>query len=101
MPDPGLQVKSGAEYSGILHATNPSNKDLDVVLKYARLLKTHPPSSEPTSQGPTTTLKILSGDVVQIRADDVALGADDLASASKRDSEAFSTDAEISGGRLR
>ncbi|KAK9807303.1 hypothetical protein WJX73_010714 [Symbiochloris irregularis] len=96
-----VQVKNGAEYSGILHATNPSNKDLDVVLKHAKLVKKDLASSAMPSQGSIPTLKILSGDVVQLTAEDVALGADDLASVNKRDAEAFSTDAELGGGRSR
>ena len=93
------QVKTGSIYAGLFHTANVANKDLDIVLKWARLVGDEPGSKAQAGSPVTKTLKIFSSDVVQISCLELGLGPNDLAPSGTRDADAFSTDAEIGRGR--
>ena len=94
-----VQVKNGSVYAGIFSAASTSTKDLDIVLSFARLKEGDTASNTAASQGAVKTLKFLYSDLVQVLAKDVPLGADDLGPTGLKDSDAFSTDSEISRKR--
>lgn len=88
-----VQVKSGAVYNGIFHATN-ADKDFGVVLKMARLIKEVPlrgqkVTSDFVIKAPSKTLIIPAHDLVQVVAKEVPVTRDgfsnELRGESKQD----------------
>lgn len=96
-----VQVKNGAVYSGIFHAVQVENKDVNVVLKMAKAI------SQPDKQGQqnevlerrTKTLIVYSSDLVQVVAKDIRMvsGVDEGGHLLE-DSDLL-TDTAISAGR--
>ncbi len=86
-------------YEGIFHTMHITEGDMNLVLKFAKLVKdpTMKPGSEKEAlaEKPVKTLVIYSADLVQIVAKDVRFTPEDLAS----DDFGFETDASIGRGK--
>jgi len=97
-----VQVKNGAIYEGIFHTMHFVNNEVDVVLKYAKLVRD--PNAKVASEKdalaekPAKTLKVPSSELVQIIAKDVRVTPEDLSGADKSE-YGFETDASIGRGR--
>ncbi|KAK9811701.1 hypothetical protein WJX72_008616 [[Myrmecia] bisecta] len=95
-----VQVKSGAVYEGIFHALHPENKDLNVVLKEAKLIRDSAKGDGSAIGQRHKVLIVYSADLVQLVAKDIRMSAEDVGPVGGADDEReFSTDAAISRGR--
>ena len=91
------QVTDGSVYEGILHAAQPSGKEISIVLKQARTVRAA--ANQPNAPEPAPRRKLVTisnGELVQMLAKDVRLGAEDVGYSQ---AATFSTDLEISRGR--
>lgn len=92
------QVKSGSVYEGVFHTMHISESDMNVVIKYAKLVRdvTAPAGSDARSlaQKPVQTLIVQSADLVQVLAKDVRFTPEDLGGGGG--DFGFETDANIS-----
>lgn len=94
-----MQVKAGSIYTGLFHTANVANKDLDIVLKFARLVENGSSGKGQHVHPVLRTLKVFSSDWVKVEALGVGLEPGDLAPTTVREGESFTTDAEIGRGR--
>lgn len=93
------QLVSGLVYEGIFNAAEFAEDGINVVLKYARVVRD--PSAktgdkEAMAERPKTTLIVRASELAQLSAKDVRMTPEDLAAA---DDDFFSTDAAIGRGK--
>lgn len=99
-----LQTRDGAQYEGVFHAAVLEGAQPGLSLRMARCVGGQPAAETPPEPGLPAgwhrSLKLPLGEVVQLTASDVRLGADDLSGLAANDELAgFGTDAAISRGR--
>lgn len=98
------QVRDGVAYEGVFHGAALDGPDPGLTLRMARVVEGKPAADAVPEPGLPAgwhrSLKLPLGDVVQLTASDVRLGAEDLGGmVANDDLVGFGTDAAISRGR--